>query len=75
MRADIINKMISLSKTKKDGVYTMKGNYYAVKDGRLCLVSDFNTIFTYFLGFLVKIWEGSQYDVRKKLVKFYRCEE
>lgn len=41
IHVDVYNLMVEKAKTKKDGVYSLKGNYYLVVDKHLAGYSDY----------------------------------
>lgn len=83
MKIELWNKLIDISKTKKNGVYSKDGWHYFVKDNNVLLVGNrFDGIFRAFGVFLTQVWHRDytkdSYDNHKnynEIIKKLRKEE
>ena len=65
---DLANKIIEKAKTKNDGVYSIGGFTYAVKNNRFVLFSDhFGNIYQIAGNFNTSIGKVDRSDIRKEL--------
>jgi hypothetical protein len=77
MNIDEHNEIIKRSKTKKDGIYTYKKNFYLVYKNQLAAYCDYmGNVYEYLYGFNVSKgklkdrFEG--YDLLKSYLKQYK---
>jgi hypothetical protein len=77
MKPDVLNKMIEKAKGKKDGVYTMRGYYYLVKNGVVNLVAGFGKIVkpSPYGHFVTEVGSYSFWDTRYAEVKKMLIQE
>jgi len=69
MTIETQNKLVEKSKTKKDGVYTFGGYYYAVKEGGLVAFSDYDTCYACYGSFNTPIGKLSFPSKGKQALK------
>lgn len=70
MKIDTLNEMIVKSKSKKDGIYSHKGNFYLVRGNHLTIYSDFKKIYQLYGNLSVKVAEvKDKYLIRDLLKK------
>jgi len=67
MREETLDRIIERAKSRKDGIFVLDCIHYAVKDGRVLFLNDFDEIFQLSHGFLVSLGKVDRYKVRKKL--------
>jgi len=67
VKQELFKKIRDKAKLKNDGVYSLSGHKYAVKEGHVVFISDYKKIYQYSQGFLVSIGKVEIYDVVKKL--------
>ena len=73
MTVDEANLLHEKAKTRKDGVYTFKGNLYVVKDNNFIAFSDyFGNCYQRMGSFNVSIGKVERYDRRKHLLKWLK---
>jgi hypothetical protein len=74
MKREIINKITIKANAKtKDGVYSYEGHPYAVIEGRLRFVGDFNKIYEITCGFCVIIWQSQErWKVKSKIKELFK---
>ena len=70
---DDLDVMLKKAKTKKDGVYSYRGHYYAVKDNTVHFVSSYTSVFERFGAFLCNIGKCEYVsDVPKRMKKLLK---
>lgn len=73
MTVDETNALCELAKYKKDGVYSYKGNLYAVKGHKfIAFANYYGEIFQRCYGFNVQLGKVVNYDRKKELQKLIK---
>ncbi len=72
MKQELMNKLINrASKKNKDGVYSYEGHPYAIVNGKLRFVGDFNKILELSQGFAVIIGLCEPYQLKIKIKELF----
>jgi len=75
MTIDETNLLHEKAKTRKDGVYSFRGNLYVVKNKRFIAFADyFGRCYQRIGVFNVEIGKVESYDRRKKLLEWLRAQ-
>jgi hypothetical protein len=76
MTIDETNLLHEKAKTKKDGVYQFRGNFYAVKDNKfIAFINPFGECLQRMGAFNISIGQiKEKYDRKKKLAEWLRSQ-
>lgn len=75
MTIDELNLLTEKAKTRKDGIYTYKSYYYAVKNNNFIAFADFSGNCYQRCGFFnVSIGKVESYDRKKKLLIWLKTQ-
>ena len=78
MRVDEVNILNEMAKSKKDGVYSFRGNLWAVKNGNfVAFVDSRGQVFQRCASFNYQIgnfWNIERYDWKKNFIEWLKKE-
>lgn len=69
MRQDDLNKIIEKAKTKNDGVYSMNGISYRVRDNNVTHCVDYNNVLGVYGHFVTQVGSFDRPHEAKKALK------
>lgn len=67
MKYETLERIIERTKSRKDGIFVLDCIKYAVKNGRLLFLVDFDEVFQFSHGFLVSLGKTDRFKGRSKL--------
>ncbi len=75
MTIDEINLLHKKAETRKDGVYSFKGNLWVVKDNKFVAFADyFGNCYQRYGSFNASIGKVERYDRKQKLTEWLRAQ-
>lgn len=75
MTTDEINILDEKARTRKDGVYSYKGNLFVVKNNNfIAFANYYGECFQRMGSFNCQIGKVDRYDAKKKLVEWFKAQ-
>ncbi len=75
MTIEETNMLHEKAKTRKDGVYSFRGNFWVVREGKfLAFANPFGECYQRMGAFNVQIGKVESYDRKKRLVELLRSQ-